>query len=278
MVGDLSAIEIERGSGWRLPLLLSAMIAFGIAAGCTRAVAPPTQQTLMVAEAPNTPLSLKLIKELYNGDSLLVHSTISGAVGWDRASVRGRLRLYREGELLTSVERSLGEGSVPPGEEVPLLIEVPILASNATGFTDYQLELVWGQVPREAGVSLSQAQALSESSVSSSAILKVSALSSQPITDGCSATICGLLLRGNLSNQGQQVVESAHLQVGFRRKELGTLTDAVVPLREELSLAGVNLAPGEVQPFEIKFEEVEPLFEEILRGNLEPFSEIQGSP
>lgn len=278
MDGDLNVMVARRAAGLVGGWLLSAVITVGLAAGCGRRVITPSQQTLMVAEEPNTPLSLKLIKELYNGASLVVHSTISGAVGWERADVRVRLRLYRDGELLTSAERSLGEGFVPSGEEVPFSMEVPILASNATGFTDYQLELVWGEAPREAIANMQQVETPAAASGPSSSFLQVTALSSQPITDGCSATICGLLLRGNLSNHGQQVVESATLRAGYRRKELSSLADSVIPLQEDLAFTGVNLGPGEIQPFEIRFGEIEPLFEEILRGNLEPFGEIQVKP
>lgn len=346
---------------WMQPVLSAGLVACFVG-GCAPRLSLQSQPTLMVAEAPNAPLSLRLIKELYNGDLLMVHGTISGSEGWERGDVRVRLRLYRDGELLTAVERALGDvegqdgsglGGIPAGVEVPFHLEVSTVATNATGFTDYQLELVWdngsdeaqGRVGSRAGADTNSAgaEALSHYGVGRSDVplskegsfntpgsesplgalngpgsaygpgsvnspesangpapingsgavvarrqggamgpapkageaLSVTGLTSQTITDGCSASICGLHLRGELGNQSEQIVKDVALVAGYRRKELSSLRAPIIAIQEELSLPDVNLGPGEVQPFEVEFEKVESLFEEILRGNLEPFVEIK---
>lgn len=310
-----AAKSSQRWRGKVALMVLSAVFSAMVSGGCATRIVPHSEPTLMIAEAPNTPLYLKLINELYNGDLLMVHGTISGAVKWNRDDVRVRLRLYRDGELLTAVERSLGgtegqnvegkddegtgglrRGLVPPGVEVPFRLEVSTVTTHATGFTDYQLELVWGEGsaeirspepqsgivsptvsahPADSDYALGGGSGASRELPLAGEALSITGLTSKTITDGCSAAICGLFLRGELVNQSGRIVKDVALVVGYRRKELKSLTDPVIPLKEELSLPDVNLGPGEVQPFEINFEEVGSLFEEILRDNLEPFAEVK---
>ncbi|RMG41073.1 MAG: hypothetical protein D6719_09305 [Candidatus Dadabacteria bacterium] len=197
------------------------------------------------------PFAVKILDEINDGRNLRVIGSISADRPWNPDNVVVRLVGLGQGQekaenVFALSERKKSEkssaGNIGAGEPVSFVLSVP-----ASGLSDYQLEVLWGE---DAAPYLKK----------ESALLEVRNLS-YGIKPCASKQNCddSYVLEGELVNTGKKLVTAARLGLAFYGGGDKLDLSGKVPENEQIiKLAGINLAPGELQPLRLVLEEKPP--------------------
>jgi hypothetical protein len=231
------------------------IFSLAVLSGCAPHGARGAAAPVAIAESDGRgamPFRLKVLDEYNDGAQLHIRGSVDSLVTWDPASVVVRLTGLNAGNQVGVTHRTLKElmGAAPAtplveaGAAVPFTLDVP-----SSGITDYQIELLWGEEAHEllpqAGPEIVLKLSLRD--------LEIETLKGECPYDPCEVNF---RLLGRLQNDGDGVIARAELGVGFVSvAELASsvhLGASVIPLQEEtIPVNGLELKPGESQPFRV---------------------------
>jgi hypothetical protein len=201
------------------------------------------------------PISVSIREELRTGEALAVLAVVKAKTNWDPTRVSLQLRAFAEGSEVGRVAKPLSDlvGIFKAGQE----ISVP-LSIAGQHFTDYQLELLWGE--KAQGVVASSPEISSPNmGEAGSARAELIDLQFESAPNGCDRPPCpqGLVASGRIRNSGTKTLREVILGVGFVSVESGRAVDLLntTPETEErVTLSGLEIAAGASRPVKLSID------------------------
>ena len=215
---------------------------------------PEKTTSAALQDESEPPFRVEIIEERNTGKELYVYAGITPQVDRKLSDIAVRITAFRDGEFLSEVteplEKLLKENGVQVvgnrlerGEQVAFTGYI-----EAKDFTDYQLEVLWGDDQVVQMLAIENTDAIQDEA------LQLQNVSVQPL---CVGSKCdGFVLLGELFNAGSTSVTDAELGVGvvFQSQENAKGEQLIPDDEQVLALADVMLAPMEKQPVRFEFE------------------------
>jgi hypothetical protein len=212
------------------------------------------------------PFTLKVSQEVNDGKELHILGSVVANTEWDPDDVIVRLTSLKDGlpvgvvhhTLKKLIEARVGNEQlktalISAGEEITFSLSV-----SSTNMSDYQLVLLWGEEadqylgrkPKQKNAQTTRAGAAKE--VGGGLKLRIHSIEIETLMADCPYPPCNVRfrLKAILQNQGDGIITSAKLGVGFLATELAG-SDTLPEEEEQVDVPNLKLPPGQSRPFRI---------------------------